>query len=68
MEIENEDENISPSFSVFDKIINCHSDTITSLSFTSEKSPKKLLATGSNDKFIKIFDINFPNMPSLYKI
>ena len=58
MEIENEDENISPSFSVFDKIINCHSDTITSLSFTSEKSPKKLLATGSNDKFIKIFDIN----------
>ena len=58
MEIENEDENISPSFSVFDKIINCHSDTITSLSFTTEKSPKKLLATGSNDKFIKIFDIN----------
>ena len=58
MEIENEEENISPSFSVFDKIKNCHSDTITSISFTSEKSPKKLLATGSNDKFIKIFDIN----------
>ena len=58
MEIEKEEENISPSFSVFDKIINCHSDTITSISFTSENSSKKLLATGSNDKFIKIFDIN----------
>ena len=57
MEIEKE-ENISPSFSVFDKITNCHSDTITSISFTSEKSSKRLLATGSNDKFIKIFDIN----------
>ena len=57
MEIEKE-ENISPFFSVFDKITNCHSDTITSISFTSEKSSKRLLATGSNDKFIKIFDIN----------
>ena len=66
MEIENEnekeEENISPSFSVFDKIVNCHSDTITSISFTSEKSDKKLLATGSNDKFIKIFDINSNEM------
>jgi WD40 repeat protein len=57
MEIENE-ENIYPSFSVFDKITNCHSDTITSISFTSNKSSKKLLATGSNDKFVKIFEIN----------
>ena len=65
MEIENENEKeevISPSFSVFDKIVNCHSDTITSISFTSEKSDKKLLATGSNDKFIKIFDINSNEM------
>ena len=62
MEIEKEDEeeneNKSPSFSVFNKITNCHSDTITSISFSSEKSNKKLLATGSNDKFIKIFEIN----------
>ena len=57
MEIENE-ENISPSFSVFDNITNCHSDTITSISFTTNNSSKKLLATGSNDKFIKIFEIN----------
>lgn len=57
MEIEKEDDS-SPSFSVFDKIINCHSDTITSISFTNEKSEKKLLATGSNDKFIKLFEIN----------
>ena len=62
MEIEKEDEeeneNKSPSFSVFNKITNCHSDTITSISFSSEKLNKKLLATGSNDKFIKIFEIN----------
>ena len=61
MEIEKEDEkeeNKSPSFSVFNKITNCHSDTITSISVSSEKSNKKLLATGSNDKFIKIFEIN----------
>ena len=57
MEIENE-ENISPSFSVFDNITNCHSDTITSISFTTNNASKKLLATGSNDKFIKIFEIN----------
>ena len=57
MEIENE-ENISPSFSVFDNITNCHSDTITSISFTTNNVSKKLLATGSNDKFIKIFEIN----------
>ena len=69
MEIEQEDEKekerkneaeetIIPSFSFFDKITNCHSDTITSISFTSSNSQKKLLATGSNDKFIKIFDKN----------
>ena len=57
-EDEEENENKSPSFSVFNKITNCHSDTITSISFSSEKSNKKLLATGSNDKFIKIFEIN----------
>ena len=63
MEIENnEKERISlPSFSIFDKIINCHSDTITSISFTNEKSEKNLLATGSNDKFIKLFEINSSN-------
>ena len=64
MEIEKDDkeeENILPSFSIFDKIINCHSDTITSISFTNGKTDKKLLATGSNDKFIKIFEVNTQN-------
>ena len=63
MEMEKEEneekkENLYPSFTVFDKIINCHSDTITSISFTNDKIEKKLLATGSNDKFIKLFEIN----------
>ena len=64
MEIEQEESQINtlPSFSVFDKIINCHSDTITSISFTNEKSEKKLLATGSNDKFIKLFEVNSSNI------
>ena len=64
MEIEKEETQINslPSFSVFDKIINCHSDTITSISFTNEKSEKKLLATGSNDKFIKLFEVNSSNI------
>ena len=73
MEIENEkekdkeklqesQESFIPSFSFFDKITNCHSDTITSLCFTSSSSQKKLLATGSNDKFIKIFDIDTTNL------
>ena len=63
MEIEKnkEEEKNLPSFSVFDKIINCHSDTITSISFTNTKAEKKLLATGSNDKFIKLFEINTQN-------
>ena len=61
MEIEKEEDNSLPSFSIFDKIINCHSDTITSISFTNKKSEKKLLATGSNDKFIKLFEINSSN-------
>lgn len=63
MEIEKEESrNSLPSFSVFDKIINCHSDTITSITFTNEKSDKKLLATGSNDKFVKLFEINSSNI------
>ena len=63
MEIEKEEKEIHslPTFSVFDKIINCHSDTITSISFTNEKCDKKILATGSNDKFIKLFEINSDN-------
>ena len=66
MEIEkNEVERISlPNFSVFDKIINCHSDTITSICFTNEKSEKKFLSTGSNDKFIKLFELNNSTSPS----
>ena len=69
MEMEKEEneekkENLSPSFTVFDKIINCHSDTITSISFTNDKIEKKLLATGSNDKFIKLFEINSDNNDS----
>ena len=59
------DETIIPSFSFFDKITNCHSDTITSISFTSSNSQIKLLATGSNDKFIKIFDINTSNLSTI---
>lgn len=49
-----------PQFDLLENIINCHSDTITSISFTKNNSSnfKKLLATGSNDKFIKIFEIN----------
>ena len=57
MEIEKKD-NILPSFSIFDKVINCHSDTITSITFSNQKTEKKLLVTGSNDKFIKLFEIN----------
>ena len=57
MEIENGDNN-QPSFSLFNKIINCHSDTLTSLSFTSKESQKQFLATASNDKFIKLYTLD----------